>query len=97
MDGKVSRLVTVEVVDPVPGSLDSLLKVGLNVLEGEEVMKELAVMFGKTVVTEVYVYVKILVPTAVAVGAVVLPAVTGEPSLLVADERTPVLKIIEKE
>lgn len=29
MDGNVSRLVTDDVVDPVPGSLDALLKVGL--------------------------------------------------------------------
>lgn len=40
IEGKVSRLVTVEVVDPVPGSLDSLLKVGLKVLEAEPVIGE---------------------------------------------------------
>lgn len=42
-EGKVSRLVTDDVVDPVPGSLDALLKVGLN---DEAVIGETRVLFG---------------------------------------------------
>lgn len=46
MEGKVSRLVTDDVVDPVPGSLESLLKEGLKVLEAEPVIGETSVLFG---------------------------------------------------
>lgn len=46
MEGKVSRLVTDDVVDPVPGSLDALSKVGLKVLDKGAVVGETRVPFG---------------------------------------------------
>lgn len=46
MDGKVSRLVTEDVVEPVPGSLEALLNVGSKELEPVAVIGETSVLLA---------------------------------------------------
>lgn len=58
MDRGVSKLVTDDVFDPIPGSLDSLLKVGLKVLEAEAVTGEPWVLSGYSVAIDKAVYVR---------------------------------------